>query len=193
MAERILQIQTDVTSEDIHNCVIESTESSVPALSFGFELYKIKEHFANKNSLEEIIQSLKNAENDSSKTKPERDWASRILANFESMSPLSLKITFRAIKECDQGLGLEETYQRDYRIASRLIKTKEFKEGMNAILYGVEPTWEATSDSAVESFFKPLTFEADQDCDLQLPEEAFLEDQIFHQIKKHKLVQVSKQ
>ncbi|KAL9653688.1 hypothetical protein ABK040_009162 [Willaertia magna] len=196
--ERVGQVATGLNREELHDCIIENVEGTIPPLSFGFELFKIKKHFDGKNSVEEIIESLHKTVKSAKATLPEREWADRILTNFSYMSPLSLKITFRAIKE-NENLSLEQIFQRDYRITTRLIHKQDFSEGIKALLEGTEPKWQyetlgEVTDSVLDDLFKPLTLENDKDCDLTLPGEPFNEDQVLRTIKKNKnIVVVTKQ
>jgi enoyl-CoA hydratase len=107
-------------------------------------------------SVEDIVARLR------SERYAGQEFAEGVLADLARASPLSLKITYRHIREA-RALGLRLTLQRDYRIASRLIEGGDFFEGVRARLIDRDnaPRWqhariEDVPDSAIDRLFAPM-------------------------------------
>lgn len=107
-------------------------------------------------SVEDIVARLRSEKFDG------KGFAQGVLADLGRASPLSLKITYRHIREA-RALGLRLTLQRDYRLATRLLEGGDFFEGVRARLIDRDnsPRWQHASiedvpDHAVERLFAPL-------------------------------------
>jgi len=95
------------------------------------------------------------------------------LALMNKMSPLSMKITHRAL-ELGSSLTLAECLQMEYRLSQRFCAGNDFAEGVRAMLIDKDqkPQWkpsrlEDCTEEMVEAYFQPLT-------DAEAPELEFL-------------------
>ncbi|XP_043929640.1 3-hydroxyisobutyryl-CoA hydrolase, mitochondrial [Protopterus annectens] len=104
-------------------------------------------------SVEGIIRNLK------------QDGSSFALQQAETlikMSPTSMKITFRQLKE-GATLSLKDAFAMEYRLSQACMRGHDFFEGVRAVLIdkNQNPKWspatlEEVSDEYVDSCFKPL-------------------------------------
>lgn len=107
----------------------------------------------NANTVEGI---LKNLEEDGS------DWCKKQFETLKKMSPSSLKITLRQIRE-GKSLTLKDDLRMEYRLSQGCMANSDFYEGVRALLVDKDnkPVWkpstlEDVTDDIVESYFKPL-------------------------------------
>nr|XP_021142388.1 3-hydroxyisobutyryl-CoA hydrolase, mitochondrial [Columba livia] len=105
------------------------------------------------NSVEEIVQKLKQ---DGS------PFAAKQLETLNKMSPTSLKITLRQLRE-GASMSLQEVLRMEYRLSQACLKGHDFYEGVRAVLIDKDqsPRWrpaalEEVSDEFVDNCFKPL-------------------------------------
>ncbi|NXJ03429.1 HIBCH protein, partial [Odontophorus gujanensis] len=105
------------------------------------------------NSMEEIVQKLKQ---DGS------PFAMKQLETLNKMSPTSLKLTLRQVRE-GASLSLQDVFTMEYRLSQACMKGHDFYEGVRAVLIDKDqsPNWkpaalEEVSDEFVDSCFKPL-------------------------------------
>eukprot|EP00899_Mesostigma_viride_P020352 jgi/Mesvir1/28318/Mv04838-RA.1 len=113
-----------------------------------------------KPSVEEIISALNAAVADG------HGWCGPLLQMLMDAHPLSLKLTFRHIKE-SKALSLRECFVRDYRIAARCIQRPDmFAERVynKLVLKQTAPKWalEALAyikPESLDGFFAPFTKE----------------------------------
>ncbi len=104
------------------------------------------------DSVEDIIEALKTG----------GDWAKAQAETLASKSPLSMKLSLRQVRE-GVNASFREVMEMEYRIASRLIKTNNFQEGVRAVLVDRDnaPNWSpsplsAISEGEIDAFFVPL-------------------------------------
>ncbi len=104
------------------------------------------------DSVEDIIEALKTG----------GDWAKAQAETLASKSPLSTKLSLRQVRE-GVNASFRGVMEMEYRIASRLIKTDNFQEGVRAVLIDRDnaPNWSpaplsAISESEIDAFFAPL-------------------------------------
>lgn len=117
------------------------------------QLPQIDECFAG-SSVEEIRHALESAAS---------DWSRSTLAAMEKGSPLSQKVSLRALRQ-GKGLPLASCLQMENRIVSRMVRgPSDFYEGVRAMLIdrGGAPRWSPPSlaqvtPSMVDAFFAPL-------------------------------------
>lgn len=114
---------------------------------------RIDDLFAH-DSIESIVAAL---EADGS------DWALDQLATLSSASPLSLKVTFRQLRDGAQMASFADEMQQEYRLATRLVAGHDFAEGVRARLVDKDnaPIWEPRTGAAVghevlDAIFAPL-------------------------------------
>ena len=93
-----------------------------------------------------------------------RDWAQDTLAILSKRSPLSLKVAFEAYRRGAQCRSLKEALAVEYRLATRMIRRHDFREGVRAVLIDKDqaPQWRpqdlAEADAALlQSLFAPLS------------------------------------
>lgn len=87
------------------------------------------------------------------------DWCRGVLEDLSRRSPTALKLTFRHIREA-ASRDLRQTLTIDYRLASKLIQTHDFHEGVRAVLVDKDqrPQWKPSdlaevTDAMVDRFF----------------------------------------
>ncbi|NXF74503.1 HIBCH protein, partial [Sclerurus mexicanus] len=105
------------------------------------------------NSMEEIVKKLKQ---DGS------PFAIKQLETLNKMSPTSLKLTLRQLRE-GASMSLQEVLTMEYRLSQACMKGHDFYEGVRAVLIDKDqsprwkpPTLEEVSDEFVDNCFKPL-------------------------------------
>jgi enoyl-CoA hydratase len=108
------------------------------------------------NTVEEILDRLRSEGG---------AWAETTLTTLSRMSPLSLRITLRELRE-GATLEFEDCLRMEYRLVRRFMKASDFYEGVRAALVDKDnaPKWkpatlaEATP-ALVDSYFAPFTDE----------------------------------
>ncbi|NWR70685.1 HIBCH protein, partial [Centropus unirufus] len=105
------------------------------------------------NSVEEIVKKLKQ---DGS------SFAVKQLETINKMSPTSLKITLRQLRE-GASMSLQDVLTMEYRLSQACMRGHDFYEGVRAVLIDKDqsPRWkpatlEEVSDEYVDNCFKPL-------------------------------------
>ncbi|XP_026523787.1 3-hydroxyisobutyryl-CoA hydrolase, mitochondrial isoform X1 [Notechis scutatus] len=118
----------------------------------GEHMDKINSLFS-ANSMEEIVQNLK---------KDGSPFALDQLKTIAKMSPTSLKITFRQLKE-GASLNLQDVFTMEYRLSQACMRGHDFFEGVRAVLINKDhsPKWkpavlEEVTDELLDSCFKSL-------------------------------------
>jgi enoyl-CoA hydratase len=107
-------------------------------------------------SVEEIITRLDGIAGS------DRAWAQAVIAELNSRSPISLKVTHRHIRGA-ANLDLRQTLAVDYRLACHFLDGHDFYEGVRAALIDKDghPRWQPAklqdvSEAMVEDQFAPL-------------------------------------
>ncbi|XP_067994012.1 3-hydroxyisobutyryl-CoA hydrolase, mitochondrial isoform X4 [Melanerpes formicivorus] len=105
------------------------------------------------NTMEEIVKKLKQ---DGSA------FANQQLETLNKMSPTSLKLTLRQLRE-GASMSLQEVLRMEYRLSQACMRGTDFYEGVRAVLIDRDqaPRWkpaalEEVSDEFVDNCFKPL-------------------------------------
>ncbi|XP_015676679.1 3-hydroxyisobutyryl-CoA hydrolase, mitochondrial [Protobothrops mucrosquamatus] len=118
----------------------------------GEHMDKINSLFS-ANSMEEIVQNLK---------KDGSPFALDQLRTIAKMSPTSLKIAFRQLKE-GASLNLQDVFTMEYRLSQACMRGHDFYEGVRAVLIDKDqsPKWkpavlEEVTDEFLDSCFKSL-------------------------------------
>lgn len=113
---------------------------NLPPFSLDSHLSTIESCFS-KNSVEEIVEALKAVDS---------DFARQTLAALERASPLSLKVTFRAMKMAETQ-PLSEVLKTDLVLAMNFMRHRDFYEGVDARLIRKDnkPRWTAATLSEV--------------------------------------------
>ena len=91
------------------------------------------------------------------------DAARAALATLQKMSPTSLKVTLRNVRDAASFKRLEESFQQDYRIALACIAGHDFIEGVRAQIVDKDrnPHWqpetlEGVTPDIVDRHFKSV-------------------------------------
>jgi enoyl-CoA hydratase len=119
----------------------------------------IDRHFAH-GSVEAIVASL---EGDSSL------FAAETLKTLKTKSPISLKVTFRQLREGRQN-GFEECMRLEFRLTNRFMRGHDFYEGVRAVIIEKDnaPKWRPATLADVKTEDVLAYFAALPDGDLQL-------------------------
>jgi enoyl-CoA hydratase/carnithine racemase len=94
--------------------------------------------------------------------KQKTEWAEKTYATLQKMSPISLKVTHREMRE-GANKNAQECFVMEYRIASRMMENPDFFEGVRAVIIDKDraPKWQKkeitqVTNEQVASFFEPL-------------------------------------
>ncbi len=103
------------------------------------------------NSVEAILEAL---------TRDPDAWAAETLAELQTRSPTSLKVTLRALRNTRAHGDLRFSLIQEYRVACRAIREHDFVEGVRAAVVDKDrrPRWhpdrlDAVTDEAVARYF----------------------------------------
>jgi enoyl-CoA hydratase/carnithine racemase len=172
-----------ITSAVIDRVVRNAVEDNRTPLSFAQDCSVLKQLFHGHKTYSQFWENLNHAANTTGECQL---VAKKTLKKFEQMSPTAVKVTWK-LMTLAQNKDMATCMQNEYRAAIRITqRSKDYVNGLQSILYD-EPIgeWEpAISDSELEEWFTPLTFEKDQTCDIQFPEEVFGGDQILYQYEE---------
>ncbi|XP_028405293.1 3-hydroxyisobutyryl-CoA hydrolase, mitochondrial-like [Dendronephthya gigantea] len=107
-----------------------------------------------KESMEDILYELE---------KEGTDWAMSKIDTINSMSPTSLKVTLKHVREGAKLRTLFECLIMEYRLSQRFMNDKDFYEGIRAVLIDKDqqPKWNpstlrAVTTEKVDSYFANL-------------------------------------
>ena len=91
------------------------------------------------------------------------EWARTERATLGTKSPLSCKVSLRLLAEGRQRESFEDEMRAEYALASRVVRTHDFREGVRALLIDKtgEPQWDPpipqeVSEEMVDVLFEPL-------------------------------------
>ena len=91
------------------------------------------------------------------------EWARAQATRIDAKSPLSTKILLRHLRTCQYLDSIKEALKIEYRITSRLITTRGFREGVRAMLMDMDysPRWSpkslvTTTFDLVSQYFAPM-------------------------------------
>jgi enoyl-CoA hydratase len=111
-------------------------------------------------SVEEILSRL------DAETGTHADWARETAALIRRNAPLSLKVTFRQLRQGRQAATLKEALITDFRLASRFVASRDFREGVRAALVDKDraPLWQPATladvtHADVDACFAPVPVE----------------------------------
>jgi enoyl-CoA hydratase len=124
-----------------------------PEAKIAGNLPQIARCFAS-DRLEDVIAAL---ETDGS------DWAKTERATLGTKSPLSCKVSLRLMAEGAKRADFTEEMRAEYALASRVVRTHDFREGVRALLIDKDnsPQWDpaapdAVTDEMLDVLFAPL-------------------------------------
>jgi enoyl-CoA hydratase len=93
----------------------------------------------------------------------ESNWAKTELDTLRTKSPLSCKVSLRLMEEGAKRSSFEDEMRAEYALASRVVRTHDFHEGVRALLIDKDnnPQWdpatpEAVDDEMLDVLFAPL-------------------------------------
>jgi enoyl-CoA hydratase len=108
-------------------------------------------------SVEAILSRL------DAETGPDAEWARETAAIIRQRAPLSLKVTYRQLREGRATASLKEELKTEFRLTSRFLVHPDLREGIRAILIDKDrsPKWQPASldevtDDMVAACFAPL-------------------------------------
>lgn len=91
------------------------------------------------------------------------DWSREQLAALRTKSPLALKVAFRQLRLGGEARSFGENMVMEYRVATRLVQSKDFREGVRALLIDKDhaPRWDPStlsgvSETMLDEIFAPL-------------------------------------
>ncbi|ESQ75019.1 enoyl-CoA hydratase [Asticcacaulis sp. AC402] len=90
------------------------------------------------------------------------DWARKQAEILTKRSPQSLAVSLRQLREGRKMDSFEDVMRMEYRIASRITSTRDFSEGVRAVIEDKDnaPRWQAdVTPEMVDSLFAPLEHE----------------------------------
>ena len=104
--------------------------------------------------LEEILSGLE---------ADESEWSEKESLTLGTKSPLSCKVSLRLLAEGANRQSFADEMRAEYALAGRVVRTHDFKEGVNALLIEKhnEPKWdpataEGVTDAMLDDLFAPL-------------------------------------
>ncbi|NXD68442.1 HIBCH protein, partial [Eolophus roseicapillus] len=133
--------------------LLNSYHMKVNLISYQKSSRLVKYILFSGNSMEEIVKNLKQ---DGS------PFAIKQLETINKMSPTSLKLTLRQLRE-GASMSLQDVLTMEYRLSQACVRGPDFYEGVRAVLIDRDqsPRWkpaalEEVSDEFVDDCFKPL-------------------------------------
>lgn len=95
-------------------------------------------------------------------------WSLKQLETLRTKSPLSLRVSFRTLREGARAKSFAEEMAREYRVACRIVQSHDFREGVRALIVDKDnaPQWspaalDGVTEAMVDAMFAPLP--ADQE------------------------------
>lgn len=129
--ETLLDFVTSLQTLSLEDALVHYSLKKIPDqksdLSNNLEEINL---FFSQHSLEDILESLK---------KSSSLFAQETYSSLLKKSPLSLKVTFRYFKEC-QNLPLKTILNRDYVLSQHFMEGSDFYEGVRALLIDKDHT-----------------------------------------------------
>ena len=93
----------------------------------------------------------------------ESDWAAAQLGTLKTKSPLSLKTALRQLQTGAAAKDFAENMRTEFRIASRIVVSHDFSEGVRAVIVDKDnaPVWapdtlDGVTDAMLDAVFAPL-------------------------------------
>jgi len=135
------------------DAIISNHSLAMPKASYCDHRTTINTCF-DKLSLSQIILALRHAD---------EEWADEQCVILSKRAPLSMMVTHRAFHEGRLMTNLKDVMRMEYRIASRIICTPDFLEGVRAVVIDKDhaPRWNPSTlaevdSAAVDALFAPL-------------------------------------
>jgi 3-hydroxyisobutyryl-CoA hydrolase len=146
---KVSQLKTELIhcngDEQLIRGVLASFTKELPADKFSLadKLPAIDSIFSG-DSLEAVLSSLETANG---------EWEKKTLQTIGRMSPTSLKVTFRQLREGRRLSSLAECLRMEFRLVTRCCEDNDFYEGVRALLVDRDnaPKWKPASVTEVTS------------------------------------------
>uniref|UniRef100_A0A0N4X6V7 3-hydroxyisobutyryl-CoA hydrolase, mitochondrial n=1 Tax=Haemonchus placei TaxID=6290 RepID=A0A0N4X6V7_HAEPC len=142
----------NVTDKSVDATIREFEPANIPGFTLEEHLPVIERTFE-ATSVEGIVSNLK---------KENTEWAEKQLKTLSKMSPTSMKVTFKQLKN-GANMDFSKVFTMEYRLTQRSVEDHDFHEGCRAILIDKDrnPKWkpatlEEVSDAHIEHYFAPL-------------------------------------
>lgn len=118
------------------------------------------------SSVEEVFARLDAEDED-------QEWAKETSEALRAKSPTSLKVAFKQMQR-GKSLTLAEALKLEFRLASHIVSTHDFREGIDARIAGKgrTPQWQPSELEAVDDREIERLFATPVDRELELPEAA---------------------
>lgn len=155
-SENLSDLKEQLTTAEDENSITNTLErytKDFPLGKFSLEGKRaLIERCFSKSSVEEIVAGLNGS-----------DDGNKIAETIRKMSPTSLKVTFRQLREGQAAASLGEVLMMEFRLANRFCEDKDFYEGVRAVLIDRDnvpkwdpPTLEAVTEEKVAHYFSSL-------------------------------------
>jgi enoyl-CoA hydratase len=120
-------------------------------------------------TVEEILERLDSEEGNSA------PFAQETVAEIRKKSPTSLKVALKQM-QLGRSLDLSDALKLEFRLASRLVKTHDYGEGVSARIAGKgrAPEWQPATLAEVDQEAVERMFTAPVEHELVLPERSFV-------------------
>ncbi len=154
-SEAVPELLTNIENEAVSR-VFARTAEATPEKPMMAQRRKIIDRCFAGDSIEAIRDAL---------SREQSDWARETLAKIDKTSPLSLRITLRALREGAEK-SFEDCMKTEYRLVRRFMQGHDFFEGVRAALIDKDnqPRWSPATladvtPEIVDAYFAPLTDE----------------------------------
>lgn len=152
--EAISPNSTDSVKQILDNHTAKSQLS--PAQGFSLEAHMDKiSHIFSGGSVEEIRERL---------ISDGSDWAGKHVKTMDRLSPTSLKVTYRQIREGEKMNSLAECLTMEHRLVRKCCEDQDFYEGVRALLIDKDnsPKWKPATlsevtDEKIDKYFSPMS------------------------------------
>ncbi|HVL79926.1 MAG TPA: enoyl-CoA hydratase/isomerase family protein [Sphingomicrobium sp.] len=135
---------------------IGSFAASAPEAKIEANLPAIARCFAS-DRLEDVLAALEAEDS---------DWAQTELATLRRKSPISCKVSLRLLAEGAERESFAKEMEAEYALASRVVRTHDFKEGVRALLIDKDndPKWDPpvpgeVTEAMLDELFAPPSSE----------------------------------
>jgi enoyl-CoA hydratase len=157
-SDRIEALQQSLLSGQAIDAALETLAEPVPPPSYALHMPVINRCFA-----QDTMTAISIALNSDGS-----DWALKQAEILAKRSPQSLAVALKQLREGRRMTSFEEVMTMEYRLACRITRTRDFSEGVRAVIEDKDnaPDWLAGAD------FSPLIehmFDSLGNMDLQLP------------------------
>lgn len=151
--ETLASAKARIAGGEAPEAVLSGLSDTVPDARVAAQAPAIARHFA-ADRLEDVLASLAAADD---------PWAAKELETLRGKSPLSCKVSLRQLADSARLATFAENMVMEYRIASRVIVSPDFAEGVRAVIVDKtnDPQWnprrpEDVPDSMIDAIFAPL-------------------------------------